>query len=907
MSLKDSTCSHAKFYQQDIVQRIASDNSYGIVLRCWHDAEDVPPQNTLSDPMMRPLQPGEVGVSFFAEGGEREILPESELRLVDRIIQPGDLCKRTIEDVQSGVVTGVHVKGRIEHAISGEPVEGWKTLDELETRVDAEIGDYVAYDDWIGQVIEVYDESLVEVPTGHLVRLPELSSRLNVGEKGTDILPPPAGGMYNLFGFLLGPNRRDSVDTVIDVKHTVYAVAWLAVNQLLNPADAERKTRPPKFWYGNDVEKLTLIRGCQDVEMRVGDRVRLKDSTGAPFTKHGLEGGEVVQVQVYIVVETQTTLDVLWQDGTRETIRSRDLIPYLNPDEYDCWPGDHVVWKAEEHRRPAIVQSVNATDRTATILLPDTGGVELASLLELDLHGTADLAAVIPQSASEGLGVCRGDFVFIHREGTTNGFKKPLVPKIGEVEAWVREAPVVDGHFTGWRKDMAEIGADIAARRGSEGTKEPQIGYPVPGTGTFTWLGEVTDLKLDGSVEVTHPDSTVKFYPLERLTKLYDGIEQLEDDLWGDEASDSYDPHSEDHGKHIWSMDEDGVWRPDLNGGEWEEVEDDEMEPEDNSPMNEDSGGWADESMDLVKESAPLSEVVETQSLLPRAEESEAAEMPESDDGLAWKRFDVLPTAPPDHAFISSPPAQPSKSFLGRLTKEYRVLSNSLPDSIIVRAYEDRTDLLRSLILGPENTPYEDAPFVIDWMLDSNFPHSPPVAHFHSWTNGNGRVNPNLYEEGKVCLSILGTWSGDKDEMWSAARSSLLQAFVSIQGLVLVREPWFCEPAYDKLRGTEEGIVNSRLYNEKAYVLSRAFVRRALEIPLGGLEFELKWLYYQNHRLEKVIRDARLLIEKSKAGVPLSETDRDLAVPRLTAGGIITLERTLKKLQTLLDPHYTSS
>ena len=60
-------------------------------------------------------------------------------------------------------------------------------------------------------------------------------------------------------------------------------------------------------------------------------------------------------------------------------------------------------------------------------------------------------------------------------------------------------------------------------------------------------------------------------------------------------------------------------------------------------------------------------------------------------------------------------------------------------DTILVRAYEDRTDLLRSLIIGPENTPYEDAPFVIDWQLDSNFPHTPPIAHFSSWTNGNGR------------------------------------------------------------------------------------------------------------------------------------------------------------------------
>ena len=44
-----------------------------------------------------------------------------------------------------------------------------------------------------------------------------------------------------------------------------------------------------------------------------------------------------------------------------------------------------------------------------------------------------------------------------------------------------------------------------------------------------------------------------------------------------------------------------------------------------------------------------------------------------------WKRFDVLPSAPPDHAFYGTPPAQPSRSFLARLSKEYRVLSSSLP------------------------------------------------------------------------------------------------------------------------------------------------------------------------------------------------------------------------------------
>lgn len=100
---------------------------------------------------MRPLKRGEVGVSFFPTG-HHEILPESHFTLIDRSFQPGDLCKRSIDDVRSGVVTGIEVKGILEHAISGSPVEGWKNMADLDIRREAEIGDYVAYDDWIGQV-----------------------------------------------------------------------------------------------------------------------------------------------------------------------------------------------------------------------------------------------------------------------------------------------------------------------------------------------------------------------------------------------------------------------------------------------------------------------------------------------------------------------------------------------------------------------------------------------------------------------------------------------------------------------------------------------------------------------------------------------------------------------------------
>lgn len=82
-------------------------------------------------------------------------------------------------------------------------------------------------------------------------------------------------------------------------------------------------------------------------------------------------------------------------------------------------------------------------------------------------------------------------------------------------------------------------------------------------------------------------------------------------------------------------------------------------------------------------------------------------------------------------------------------------------------------------------------------------------------------------------------------------------------------------------------------------MLSRGFVRRTLETPFGGLESEINWLYHSNHLLEKVLTDSRALISRSREQSS-EETLEEYAVPKLTAGGIIALERTLVALQNLM-------
>uniref|UniRef100_A0A158Q8G9 UBIQUITIN_CONJUGAT_2 domain-containing protein n=1 Tax=Elaeophora elaphi TaxID=1147741 RepID=A0A158Q8G9_9BILA len=151
-----------------------------------------------------------------------------------------------------------------------------------------------------------------------------------------------------------------------------------------------------------------------------------------------------------------------------------------------------------------------------------------------------------------------------------------------------------------------------------------------------------------------------------------------------------------------------------------------------------------------------------------------------------------------------------------RIAKELASMPNSLPlnasNSIFVCLDEGRCDIVKVLISGPDDTPYQNGLFEFDVFFPTNYPFSPPKCAFLTTGDGNVRFNPNLYNDGKICLSILGTWEGRPEEKWNA-HSSLLQVLISIQGLIFVREPYFNEPGFEKYQGTEKGDGYSKRYN----------------------------------------------------------------------------------------------
>jgi len=162
--------------------------------------------------------------------------------------------------------------------------------------------------------------------------------------------------------------------------------------------------------------------------------------------------------------------------------------------------------------------------------------------------------------------------------------------------------------------------------------------------------------------------------------------------------------------------------------------------------------------------------------------------------------FQILDHVPSTHKYHLTVfhPSNPH-AFYKAVQKEHRLLKNSLPNGVWVMSFEDRLDLLSVLIEGPQNTPYENGLFAFDIQLGHDYPRAPPLCHYISYCSD--RLNPNLYEDGKVCVSLLGTWSGRGTEVWCPNSSTLLQVIVSIQGLILVDEPYYNEAGYEKQRG----------------------------------------------------------------------------------------------------------
>ena len=122
-----------------------------------------------------------------------------------------------------------------------------------------------------------------------------------------------------------------------------------------------------------------------------------------------------------------------------------------------------------------------------------------------------------------------------------------------------------------------------------------------------------------------------------------------------------------------------------------------------------------------------------------------------------------------------------------------RILSSDLNSNGIFIEF-DETDILKAkaLIIGPKDTIYDNAYLFFTIEFPKNYPFSPPILTYKP--QNKVRIHPNIYVNGKVCLSILGTWSGPS---WTHTMD-ITTVLLTIQSL-LDNNPLANEPGYEKI------------------------------------------------------------------------------------------------------------
>ncbi|GAV77316.1 UQ_con domain-containing protein [Cephalotus follicularis] len=547
-----------------------------------------------------------------------------------------------------------------------------------------------------------------------------------------------------------------------------------------------------------------------------------------------------------LIVNTRTRVDVAWQDGTTEFgLIATDLIPIDSPGDHEFVAEQYVVEKApddgenaSEPRRVGVVKSVNAKERTARVrwLKPvaraedprEFEGEELVSVYELDGHPDYDY--------------CYGDVIV------------RLTPVSVSVSAQA------DSGEDSMEQPKPQTGPndlmrDVKKHLGSKKVDDASIDEACSEFSDLSWVGNITGLK-NGDIEVTWADGMVSTVGPQAIYVVGRDDDEDESIAAGSEEDalqsaigmkSESEEGIENSGRNAAlalplaalgfvtrlatglatgifargqkNVDLDSNGENELQSQKMIEISQErnlsECSPQTSSCV-ENCGIESTHGTQPV--AAETSEILDAAGALLklRTEKSEAPVLDEKDT-LSFRRFDIAKD-PLDHYFLGgNGQSNNGRKWLKKVQQDWSILQNNLPDGIYVRVYEDRMDLLRAVIVGAYGTPYQDGLFFFDFHLLPEYPDVPPSAYYHS---GGWRVNPNLYEEGKVCLSLLNTWTGRGNEVWDPASSSILQVLVSLQGLVLNSKPYFNEAGYDKQIGTAEGEKNSLAYNENTFLLS---------------------------------------------------------------------------------------
>ncbi len=118
-----------------------------------------------------------------------------------------------------------------------------------------------------------------------------------------------------------------------------------------------------------------------------------------------------------------------------------------------------------------------------------------------------------------------------------------------------------------------------------------------------------------------------------------------------------------------------------------------------------------------------------------------------------------------------------------------KIIKKPLTDHGIYYVH-DSDNMLKgyALIFGPNDSLYRYGVYMFKFYFSVEYPYIPPKVTYMT-NDGTTRFNPNLYRNGKVCLSLLNTWKGEQWTSCQNINSVLLNLVALFHNEPLLNEP----------------------------------------------------------------------------------------------------------------------
>ncbi|KAL8704311.1 MAG: hypothetical protein Q9201_002533 [Fulgogasparrea decipioides] len=838
-----------QFFKEDVDQNPVNINAKGFLV-----PKDFPSYLRTQTEHAKPIPKGYAVLEDSCLGLDI-LVPEDDLIVIDRCFSRGDVVKKHPLAAQSGTVISNSVRCTLQpkFRVTQKEQEDTEKFERVTTlppipNVDSRHlrpyriwneGNALIYQGWVGTVRNVHESITVALASGNIVMVHDTKDVKEYVSDPVGSMPyeptrgtrKPSKDGYRWIkpdNFYPGQKIRLTQKALLEgrwlqgaysaskpygqILRTCCRQAEVTWKQpRLSPPWTHLIEKPPTFLStavleSGDVTLYDTSRGPTSTSlfhtedpyqvvnnyMGVGDCVVIKDPGMIKSICSGLAAEPLYKTLslpsragipsasddlVLRIVSTASKVKVHWQDNSVTDEDSTSVCPYTEVDDYDVWPGELVSLKEQEisyqealfekmvyTQMVGVVQSVTAAERIARIRwfrgaeLTITGDYHTDIVEEHSTFGT-----ISDHFTENSLYEISAYFAIIKRRGDT---------------VCIRDADLLA---------RAELTNPVATPDGSMMT----VGSLSSDRG-INWFGEIIDLTLDGRI-------VVRLGALEHVRDVACHYMEIHvaasaDDTTTDSSVDLTDtPSSEEvvglrpnlgriHAST--TVEYDGPTPSDIDERQWT-----------TDSNGDDSSLNGSQNIEAQVPVLAMSDKIAKPVKSPHFPEDLLSSDPTSEP----PPFELLDGSSPQTVFEADR-GTPPPAWIRAVYKEYNILQSSLPEGVYVRTWASSMNIMRVLIVGPSGTPYALAPFLFDIHLHQCFPNQAPEAFFHSWTNGIGRVNPNLYEDGKVCLSLLGTWRSDKDnEAWVPGQSNILQVIVSLLGLVLVKEPFYSKFSFNLL------------------------------------------------------------------------------------------------------------